>query len=47
MLTANLSGLVCRGESGAPIECPEARLKTSYVFRDFNIEPEGLDVCYD
>lgn len=47
MLIANLAGLVCRGESGASIECPEVRLKTSYVFWDFTIEPEGLEVCYD
>ncbi|MDT8449375.1 MAG: hypothetical protein RQ847_04300 [Wenzhouxiangellaceae bacterium] len=48
MLSANLAaGLVCRGDSGAPIECPEVRVKTSYVFRDFTIDGHGLDVCFD
>ena len=46
-LLAHIAELSCRGVDGHGIECPAVRLKTSYVFEDFTIDTEGLDVCFD
>lgn len=46
-LLVDFSRLACRDGEGVEIECPEVRVKTSYVFEDFNFEADGLDVCFD
>lgn len=43
----HVSRLACRDEADNEIECPDVRLKTSYVFEDFTIDTDGLDVCFD
>jgi len=43
----HLSGLACRDGEGREIECPDVRLKTSYVFEDFTIDTEGFEICFD
>lgn len=37
----------CRGEHGTAITCPEVRVKTSMVFRDFLVRGDDLDLCFD
>lgn len=43
----HISALTCLDEAGREFDCPEVRLKTSYVFEDFTIETDDLDVCFD
>lgn len=42
-----VSRLACLDGRGNEIECPEVRLNTSYVFGDFTMATDGLDVCFD
>lgn len=37
----------CRDASGAAIACPDVRVKTSMVLRDFRVVGDELDLCYD
>lgn len=46
-LRAHVAVLSCRDVGGRHIECPAIRLKTSYVFEDFTIENDNVNVCYD
>ena len=43
----HVSRLACQDDAGNEIECPDVRLKTSYVFEDFTIDTTNLDVCFD
>jgi len=46
-LLMHVSRLACRDGEGKGIECPAVRFKTSYVFEDFRIDKDELDVCFD
>lgn len=46
-LTLDLEVLHCSDGDGNPIECPEVRVKQSYVLESFTAHGADIEVCFD